>query len=215
IGLDLSEQLDGDKQSQTAIRDGKWWEEGFVSYTSSDIEAVSTFSVLQYGPDPKRLPPVENSSPDERIVGFVAKVELPENHYEAERAEGWISLSDDQRGVSIGLRNMIEEFPNELAVDLQNNRLHAYTWSPNEEPMSFERASTNPDGGMVGNFARGITKTTEMVLNFHEGDEDAASIQKTVNHILNPPVAHSGAEGITNSVFKEPCEVICTNSSDP
>jgi hypothetical protein len=199
MGFGLQYHFDGEKRFKTALRDGNWWEEGSVSYIEAAIDAGETISVFQTGPDPKRLPPVENSSPDERIDGFVAKVELPDNIYEAERAEGWISLSDDQRGVSIGLKNMIEEFPNELAVDLEKNRLHAYTWSPNEEPMSFERASTNPDAGMVGNFAQGITKTTEMVLNFHSGDEDAESIRKTVNHILNPPVAHAGAEWYSNS----------------
>src|SRR5690625_6851354 len=69
----LKYHLDGDKQFKTALRDGKWWEEGSVSYIESAIESGSTISVFQYGPDPKRLPPVENSSPDERIVGLDRK----------------------------------------------------------------------------------------------------------------------------------------------
>jgi hypothetical protein len=199
MGFGLEYHLDGDQTFHSAMIDGRWWETGqseIVSYPTAGHEKIS---LLQTGPDPTRIPPVEFSDPDERMDGFVARIDGGEVLHEAEKSEGWISLSDETRGISIGIRNMLEEYPNELTVDAGTNQIHAYTWSPNEEPMSFERASTDPDAGMVGNFAQGITKTSELVLNFHEGDAPPEEIRKTAHHILNPPVAHAGAEWYSNS----------------
>lgn len=199
MGFGLEYHIDGDKSFKTAMVDGNWWEDGETDYFEQAASGMEKLSLLQTGPDPTRVPPVEVSSAEERMGGFSAKVESDEVLKETEKAEGWISLSDDKWGVSIGIRNMMEEYPNELVVDLEKNQMHAYTWSPNEEPMSFERANTNNEAGMVGNFAQGITKTSEVILNFHNGDESAESIRSTAQHVLNPPVAHAGAEWYSNS----------------
>lgn len=199
MGFGLQYHLDGTKKVKAALRDGRWWEEGSTSYIEHDVNGEESISLFQTGPDPTRIPPVATSDKDQRIDGFKALFEAGETTLEAEKAEGWISLSDDQWGVTIGLRNMMEEYPNEFVVDLDKNLMHAYTWSPNEVPMSFERANTAPEAGMTGNFARGITKTTELVLNFHSGSESAEEVRRQANHILNPPVAHAGAEWYSNS----------------
>lgn len=199
MGFGLQYNIDGDKTFKTAMVDGRWWEDGKTDYFEQAAEGLNKLSLFQSGPDPTRVPPVEFSSKDERIDGFYVKIESDEVLKEAEKAEGWISLSDEKWGVSIGIRNMMEEYPNELVVDFEKNQLHAYTWSPNEVPMSFERATTANEAGMVGNFAQGITKTSEVVLNFHNGDESAESIRSTAQFVLNPPVAHAGAEWYSNS----------------
>jgi hypothetical protein len=41
--------------------------------------------------------------------------------------------------------------------------------------MSFERMNQNRDGDMVGNFATGMTKTTELVYHFYDQVPDAAA----------------------------------------
>jgi hypothetical protein len=199
MGFGLEYHIEGDKTFRTALVDGRWWEDGATELFEQDINGLDKLSLFQSGPDPTRNPPVAMSDKDARIDGFMARIEGNGVLKEAEKAEGWISLSDEKWGVSIGIRNMMEEYPNELVVDLNNNLLHAYTWSPSEEPMSFERANSNNEAGMVGNFARGITKTSEVVLNFHNGDESAEDVRKAVYHVLNPPVAHAGAEWYSNS----------------
>ncbi len=199
MGFGLQYNIEGDATVKTALVEGRWWEDGETDFLEQSASGLSRLSVFQSGPDPTRIPPVAVSDRDGRIDGFVARVEADEMLREAEKAEGWISVSDDRWGVSIGIRNMMEEYPNELSVDFDRGLLHAYTWSPNEEPMSFERANTNIEAGMVGNFARGITKTSEIILNFHDGDEDIAEIRRAMQHVLTPPVAHAGAEWYSNS----------------
>jgi hypothetical protein len=200
MGIGLNYHLGENQQITTALVDGRWWEDGHsnvINYSMNNGEQVSVF---QTGPDPKRKPPVANSDQNERLDdGFTARISAGEVLGESEKSEGWISVTDGNRGISIGLRNMLEEYPNELVLDSERGLLHAYTWSPNEEPMGFERANSNPDGGMVGNFARGMTKTTEMVLSFYEGDADEAEIRRSLNYVLNPPVAHAGSEWYSNS----------------
>ncbi|MEX0648525.1 MAG: hypothetical protein WD139_12125 [Balneolaceae bacterium] len=189
-GLGLNYHIEGEKTFRTGMRTGKWWEDGDLSLIETGVNGNSV-SVFQTGPDPTRVPPVAESSSDTRIEGFIARISADEVIEEGEKAEGWMDLSDEKWGVTIGLRNMMEEYPGELTADLDKNLMHAYTWTPNEEPMSFERASTRPDGGMVGNFAQGITKTTEMVLHFHDGADDAEKIRRDAQFVLNPPVAHA------------------------
>lgn len=198
-GFGLQYHIQGNLTYKTALHEGEWWEDLQPLVVENELSANETVSLLQTGPDPLRIPPVEFSDKDERISGFSATLRGETLFEEAEKAEGWFTISDENRGVSIGLKNMLEEYPNEITVNFEKGWIHAHTWSPNEVPMSFERASTEPDAGMVGNFAQGITKTTEMVVSFHDGDKDADSIRRTMNHILNPPVAHAGADWYSNS----------------
>ena len=86
---------------------------------------------------------------------------------------------------------MLEEYPNRLAVDLEERRMHAHTWPPDHPPKGFQRASRQADGGMVGNFARGITKTTELVFDFHDASADLAAVRASALAVLDPPVAHA------------------------
>ncbi len=199
MGFGLNYNIEGDKIFKTALIDGKWWESGpadFIEHSITDEEHISLF---QTGPDPARVPPVAMSDQNGRIEGFIAKVENGTLLHQSEKAEGWVSIANEKWGVSIGIRNMMEEYPNELKVNLIAGQIHAYTWSPNEVPMSFERANSTIEAGMVGNFARGITKTSEIILNFHDGNERIEKLRGIMNGVLNPPVAHAGAEWYSNS----------------
>ena len=198
-GVGLNYNISGQKKFRAGLEDGGWWEEGSPVIAEYDVSNESVFSVFQTGPSPTRVPPVTGSSENERIEGFTAQISTDEVLREAEKAEGWIDLSDEKWGVAIGIKNMVKEFPNELTIDLENNLVHAYNWSPKEAPMSFERADTEQDGGMVGNFAQGITKTSEMVFYFHEGSEAIEEVRSNIQFVLNPPVAHANAEWYSNS----------------
>ncbi|WP_146198531.1 hypothetical protein [Rhodohalobacter mucosus] len=200
MGFGLQYHLEENQQITTSLLDGDWWEEGEARLFEYSLGEGEKASLFQTGPDPKGIPPVANSGADTRIdEGFVARVSAGDVVTESEKSEGWISLTDGRRSISIGMRNMIVEYPNELAVNSARNLLHAYSWSPNEIPMGFERADTEPDGGMVGNFAQGLTKTTEMAISFHDGEADEAAIRTSLNLVLNPPVAHAGADWYSDS----------------
>ncbi len=190
-GLGLAHHLDDAPVFRTALGAGRWWERGEPTLVEERTAGASRVSVLQTGPDADGVPPIPESGPDRRIGGFAATVASDRVLAEAERAEGWIDLSDGERGIAIGIRGMLEEYPNQLAVDLEGRRVHAHTWPPDGAPKSFQRASAQPDGGMVGNFARGITKTTELVLSFHEGGDDISAVREVVAAVLDPAVAHA------------------------
>ena len=198
-GFGLQYHLDGEIQYKTALHQGSWWEDIEPVIFEGIITPGNGISLLQTGSDPTRIPPVNTSDENQRIDGFTAVLQGDNLVEEAEKAEGWFTLSNNKWGVSVGVKNMFEEYPNEFSFDMNNQYFQAHTWSPNEEPMSFERVSTEPDAGMVGNFAQGITKTTELVLNFHDGDESAEQVRETMNMFLDPSVAHADAEWYSNS----------------
>ncbi len=198
-GFGLKYHMDGNITYKTSLHDGKWWEDLNPKIVTNELTENESISLLQTGPDPTGIPPVDFSDKDQHMSGFSALLEGVGYSDEAEKAEGWFTITNGELGVSVGLKNMLEEYPNEIAVNSEKGWIHAHTWSPNEVPMSFERATTEPDAGMVGNFAQGITKTTEMILSFHDGDKQAEDIRKTMNYILDPPVAHAGAEWYSNS----------------
>lgn len=198
-GIGLNYHIDGEMTVRTALHEGAWWENGDLMMINQPVGGATELSLFQTGPDPTRVPPVAESGSDERINGFSARFSGDQQLTEAEKAEGWLDLSDEKWGVTIGLRNFMEEYPGELSVDTETGQFYAYTWSPNEVPMSFERSSTSQDGGMVANFAQGITKTSEMVLNFHPGNHTAEEIRNATQFVMNPVVAHAPAEWYSNS----------------
>ena len=56
--------------------------------------------------------------------------------------------------------------------------------------MHFARTNSNPDRGQVGNFATGLTKTSELVYYFEDiNKQDSA--QEIINSFLFPNVAHA------------------------
>lgn len=199
-GFGLKFHIDGEKTFQTEMREGNWWEEGKSWYYDTKVTTQKEFSVFQTGPNPiKSTEPEITSSSDKRIHGFNARLESDGLIKETEKAEGWITITDSKRGVSMGLKNMFEEYPNELKVDLQNEQIFAFSWSPKEKPMSFARGDNTMDQGMVANLAQGITKTTEIIIYAHEGSETRTQINNVMDLVLNPPVAYADAEVYSKS----------------
>jgi hypothetical protein len=190
-GLQLDYRLNGPLTYRTAYRDGAWWAPGDAQPYEMTVDAEDRIALLQTGPDPTRIPPVANSTATERIGGFAASILRDGTpQVEATTTDGWIDVTGADRGVAIGIRNYLKEYPKELRLDVADQRMQAYIWSPEVEPMSFERWSTEEDGGMVGNFAQGLTKTTELVYHFHAADGSAETTERTLQYVLEPPVAH-------------------------
>lgn len=197
-GLRLDYRLSGEHIFRSELLSGNWWEEGESVFVEKNVMDESNYSVFQTGPDPTISSEDTSSTPQERIHGFEASISADGTPVEqSHKAAGWMSISGDQFGVSIGIRNMFEEYPNELAVDLESGEVYAYSWSPNESPMSFERSV--PQFGMPGNFATGLTKTTETIFYFHDGDQTLSEIKQIMDFVLNPPVAHADHSWYGNS----------------
>ena len=199
-GLQLDYRLDGPLTAHATFRTGNWWAPNPPQSHATPLDAAGTFSLLQTGPDPTRIPPVTNSTATERIGGFAASIRQNGTPtIDATTTDGWIKTTGADYGVAIGIRNYLEEYPKALRVDAAGQRLQAYIWPPQATPMSFERWSTEEDGGMVGNFAQGLTKTTELVYHFHASDAPAAETQRVLRYVLDPPVAHAPPDWYASS----------------
>ncbi|WP_299781579.1 hypothetical protein [uncultured Formosa sp.] len=154
--------------------------------------------VLQTGP--KQNKQNKNSTAIQREVGFNATVfNGKESIANAQRAKGWVDVSDKTKGISVGIKNMLQEYPKELEIDPKTGTLNAYVWPSSIQAMSFERKNTDLDGGMLDNFAQGITKTTEFIYYFHTS-ENIETIELTMDYALDPPVAHAAPEWYTSSL---------------
>ncbi|QDO95187.1 hypothetical protein FNB79_14795 [Formosa sediminum] len=154
--------------------------------------------VLQTGP--KFNKSSKQSTATQREVGFNAMVfKGKDNLAKAQRAKGWVDVSDKSKGISVGIKNVLEEYPKELEIDPKTGTINAYIWPSSVGAMSFERKNTDLDGGMLDNFAAGITKTTEFIYYFHTS-ESIENIELTMDYALDPPVAHASPEWYTSSL---------------
>jgi len=199
-GLNLKYHLQGPLHYSTSYRTGNWWETGAKKYFDTTVSGKQNISVLQTGPDPTRMPPLPNSSTQKRISGYKASLSVDgDQKMGSSKMDGWIDISSQRRGISIGIRNFFEEYPKEITLDSGDSLMHAYGWSPNVEPMSFARYNDKVVEGMLDNFAQGLAKTTELVYNFHGSDLSQDDIERTVNYFLDPPVAHANPQWYANS----------------
>ncbi len=197
-GLALNYNLSENKTITTAYYDGKWYSPGDSKRMSSEFATKAEFSLLQTGPNSSQIPPLDNSSPESRMEGvFNAQLSSGSgDDISKERAPGWVDISDEKWGISVGFQSFFEEYPKEIGVD--GDKVTAYIWSPSVEPMSFAKKDNDNDSGMIGNFAQGLAKTTEMVFNFHK-TTSGNEIEKDVKRFLDSPVTHASPDWYSKS----------------
>jgi hypothetical protein len=196
-GLSLTYLLNKDAEVHTSLFEGEWYDENAKEELIDLNTASGPIALLQNGPE--HDPQGPTSSPQERITGFSAKIHVNDKVREkAQKAKGWIDISDSERGISVGIKNFLKEYPKELQIDSESNTLTGYIWPSSVDPMSFERNDTIKDGGMLGNFAQGITKTTEFIYYFHK-KESMEKIAKTMEYCIGYPVAHAAPQWYTDS----------------
>ena len=189
-GLRLDLRLGPARQVTAGWQEGEWWEPRASTARVRPVRPGGGASLFQTGPRPDRVPPVPESSPTSRQDGFAAELRTGDAVADrATRAPGWFDISDDRRGVTIGMRHFLEEYPKELAVS-DGGQAQAFTWSPRAGAMSFARGSDAPGSeGAIENWAQGIAKTSELLFLFH-GPAEAPALARTMGYVLDPPVAH-------------------------
>jgi hypothetical protein len=203
MGLNLSYNLSYPLTFKTSYREGEWWESGIRKNYSTTIEKNQHVSILQTGPNPKSIPPLETSSLTKRLEkgNFIATINKDKKkEIERSKLDGWIDISDKKWGIAIGIRNFFQEYPKEISLDSKNDLLHIYSWSPNVKPMGFERYSDSIiDGDEFDDFAQGVAKTTENVFYFHEANKTTEDVKKVLDYFLDPPVAHADPQTYAKS----------------
>jgi len=179
-------------QIETGYYGGSWWNPGDEQVYAGNAAARGITSVFQTGPKPTGIPPVPNATADERIDGFLGTITAGSGEVlQAERLSGWMHVTDGERGISMAIRNFVEEYPKEIQVNAEDSLFTGYFWSPEAGPMSFERANTRRDGDMVGNFATGIAKTTELSYYFHTAEPNRDALDQAHALVLDAPAAHA------------------------
>lgn len=210
-GLQFKYHLDENVNVSMPLYEGNWLEDN----APTDLKEVSIakdtpVELLQQGPERQKSASLrslylsgfkkdENKAETNEALNFEATIKKGgEKVAEAQRAKGWLNVSDGKRGVGIGIKNFMKEYPKGIEVDPASQTLVGSVWPKNNGPMSFARHNTEPDGEMLDNFAQGITKTTEFIYYFHnnEGDDQ---VSEKMDYVLDAPVAHATPEWYTGS----------------
>lgn len=196
-GLTFNYHLDNEVNFSSSTYEGDWFKNPILKDFKLDQLKTKKTGILQTGPNQNLNG--ETSSSTERIQGFNSQIYNGEDILEeTQKSKGWIDISDASKGISVGIKNFFKEYPKELQVDPANNSLSSYIWPSGIAPMSFEREHTKKDGGMLANFAQGITKTTEFIYYFH-GKPELERIKNVIDYSLHSPIAHASPEWYTQS----------------
>ncbi|WP_220096056.1 exo-rhamnogalacturonan lyase family protein [Daejeonella oryzae] len=199
-GLMLKYHLKGEKTFKSGYFNGIWSDPEKEQIFQTILNPSANVSVLQTAENISRIPPFSNSTDEKQITGFKGTISITgENAIEKERMSGWIQTSDKKWSIGVGIRNFFEEYPKELAIHGDSSRIFSYIWSPNVSPMSFARANGSVDSEMIGNFAQGLAKTTEIIYQFNKaGIEDEVFINN-FKYFMVPPVSHAPPQWYADS----------------
>ncbi len=141
------------------------------------------------------------------------------------RSRGWLDISGSQGGVAVVMRDMWQQFPNELMVDTvdagrmpalpEGGKLVAYFWPESEPLMDVRRYSNYPhrsvgesvpsDTNWINNsyYAKdafvGVSRTHEILLYFHGNDVSGEKIDAVAADFQRPPLVYAGADWYINT----------------
>lgn len=213
IGLQFKYHLDDNVNVSMPLYEGSWKnDEAKTVMEEVTANGETPIQLLQKGPDRRKTTSLRSlylnnfnkkggNDESEKDLEFKATVSKGEaNVAQAQKAKGWVNVTDGKRGVGLGIKNFMKEHPKGIEVDPANNTLLGSIWPKENGPMNFARHNTEPDGGMLDNFAQGITKTTEFVYYFHD-DDATESVGKKWNMLLKVPSHTPLPSGIPTQKF--------------
>lgn len=209
-GIQLKYHLSDNVNISIPMMEGSWQDDdaklSFQEIKSNDNNVVR---LLQQGPERVKSTSLrslyvngfkkDGNEEEKKDFNFEATIsDGDENIAKSQRAKGWINIADTKRGVGVGIKNFLKEYPKGVQVDPITKSLTGSIWPLENGPMNFARHNTEPDGGMLANFAQGITKTTEFIYYFHD-NVDTDEVSQKMDYVLDSPVAHATPEWYTNS----------------
>lgn len=193
-GMRLAYNLSDNATATSAVSEGSWWEPAGAAEVTGAVKGSpdGVVSLLQLGPNPSQVPPLQNSSADARFTeGFEASFTAGSRNVSGERTPGWLRLEDEKWGIGIAFSSFFEEYPKELHIAEAAGHLTAYSWTPAAGPLSFAREDGDPDSGMIANFAAGMAKSTELFLHFYASENTSSGYeaQTQMDALMSEPVA--------------------------
>ena len=211
VGLQLQYHLDDNVSVSMPMYDGSWKnDEANTVMEEVAVNSDASVQLLQKGPGYRKSTSLRSlylnqfkedndNKESEEEFNFEATVSKGgKDLAKSQRAKGWLNVTDGKRGVGIGIKNFMKEYPKGIEVDPASKTLLGSIWPKENGPMSFARHNTEPDGGMLDNFAQGITKTTEFIYYFHDNDT-TEDVGEKMAYVTESPVAHASPEWYTNS----------------
>ncbi len=107
---------------------------------------------------------------------------------EGERTAGWLAVEDDNKGIGVALRYMVEEYPK--ALEAGANGIEVHLWRhPDGQRLNFRRYAEEVawhDGEGVYSDGLGTAKTSEFFVHFYPA-ADADATPDTLQGLLAPP----------------------------
>jgi len=165
---------------------------------------------------PLSLPPgVRAGLRQHSHLGYQAWHQVPGERFQRidqtrHRSRGWLDLSGPQGGVAVVLRDMWQQFPNELTAEVEGSRLTACFWPESRSVMDIRRYSNYPhlsQGESTPSDSRwvpesyypkdpivGISKTHELLVYFHGPEVDGKRIDAVVADFHRPPLVFAGGD---------------------
>ncbi len=124
------------------------------------------------------------------------------------RCRGWLELASAEGGVAVALRDMWQQFPNELVADLDTSRLTIAFWPESGPVMDVRRYSNYPHQSQGESCSPqsswvaetwypndcfvGVSKTHEALLYFHGPETTPQTVDSVVADFQRPPLVYAG-----------------------
>lgn len=87
------------------------------------------------------------------------------------KLSGWVDVSTEEEGVSLGIKNFWQQFPKGFRLDKKNQCITTYLWPKEAGELDLKTTASayGPDAVARGS-AFGLAKTHELFFYFHRGD---------------------------------------------
>ncbi len=125
------------------------------------------------------------------------------------RSRGWLDVAGANGGVAMVMRDMWQSFPNELVLDAERGAMTAYFWPESARLMDVRRYSNYPHRSQGESvpassdwveetyYGRndpftGITKTHELLIEFHEPEVSPATVDALAGDFQRRPLIYCG-----------------------
>ena len=122
-----------------------------------------------------------------------------ETVHEGEKALGWIDLSSDSSGWSVGIRDFWQQVPKEILVDPAGS-VKLSLWPASAGPLDLQTQAVayGPDAVARGS-AFGLAKTHELLFSFHPNPLMPQTLHEKFSAFQTPPLLHADSEWIYES----------------
>ncbi|MFC2075564.1 hypothetical protein ACFLT7_00635 [candidate division KSB1 bacterium] len=146
---------------------------------------------------------VQMSHLDYRVWKAAGDRHGPNLIFQGQKSPGWADLSTQAFGLTVSMRHMWQEYPQEISLDGRTGRVKACFWPVHGPVMDLRRYGNQMFGTLgettffsrTGNFqseakATALSKTHECVLDFHSGKVQESAALAVSDWLNNPSIIY-------------------------